>query len=25
MRLLLTYKRSFWDAFVDNVLEIYFQ
>jgi len=25
MRLLLTYERSFWDAFVDNVLEIYFQ
>ena len=25
MELLLTYKRSFWDAFVDNVLEIYFE
>ena len=23
--LLLTYRRSFWDSFVDNVLEIYFE
>jgi predicted transcriptional regulator len=23
--LLLTYKKSFWDSFVDNVLEIYFE
>ncbi len=25
IRLLLTYKKSFWDKFVDNVLEIYFE
>ena len=25
MELLLTYKKSFWDSFVDNVLEIYFE
>jgi predicted transcriptional regulator len=25
MELLLVYKKSFWDAFVDNVLEIYFE
>jgi len=25
MRLLLTYRKSFWDAFVDAVLEIYFE
>ncbi|MFW9997099.1 MAG: winged helix-turn-helix transcriptional regulator [Candidatus Odinarchaeota archaeon] len=25
MDLLLTYKKSFWDKFVDNVLEIYFE
>jgi predicted transcriptional regulator len=25
MKLLLTYKKSFWDKFVDNVLEIYFE
>ncbi len=23
VKLLLTYKKSFWDPFVDNVLEIY--
>lgn len=25
VELLLTYKRSFWDRFVDNALEIYFE
>lgn len=25
MELLLAYKRSFWDSFVENVLEIYFE
>jgi predicted transcriptional regulator len=25
MELILIYKRSYWDAFVDNVLEIYFE
>lgn len=25
MELLLTYKKSFWDSLVDNVLEIYFE
>ena len=25
IELLLTYKKSFWDSFVDNVLEIYFE
>jgi predicted transcriptional regulator len=25
LRLLLTYRKSFWDSFVDNVLEIYFE
>jgi len=25
MKLLLTYKKSFWDFFVDNTLEIYFE
>jgi len=25
MELLLTYKKSFWDLFVDNILEIYFE
>lgn len=25
MKLLLVYKKSFWDSFVDNVLEIYFE
>jgi len=25
MELLLVYKQSFWDTFVDNVLEIYFE
>jgi len=25
MRLLLTYRRSFWDSFVDAVLEMYFE
>jgi predicted transcriptional regulator len=24
MKLLITYRRSFWDSFVDNVLEVYF-
>ena len=23
IKLLLTYKKSFWDSFVDNVLELY--
>lgn len=25
MKLLLTYKKSFWDSFVDNMLRIYFE
>ena len=25
MELLLTYKKSYWDSFVENVLEIYFE
>ena len=25
VELLLTYKKSFWDPFVDNVLDIYLQ
>lgn len=25
IEMLLTYRRSFWDSFVDNVLEIYFE
>jgi len=25
MKLLLTYKKSFWDSFADNALEIYFE
>ncbi len=25
MELLLTYKKSFWDSFVDNMLRIYFE
>jgi hypothetical protein len=25
MRLILTYRKSFWDTFVENVLETYFE